>query len=116
MSALSLWDDFEIPPQARRVRITLDLYGRLSAYIPKRPGAYLRISSDRFGLEAGVGRQPAVGPTRSGGCDIRAESPPIPTPAPPRRRGDSCQGSIGMLLVKGAGHAADPVAQDRAAQ
>ncbi|GAA1708671.1 recombinase family protein [Streptomyces yatensis] len=57
MSVLSLWDDLQIPPQAHRSRVTLNLYDQLSAYIPKRPGAYLRISSDRFGLEAGVDRQ-----------------------------------------------------------
>ncbi|MCM2430102.1 recombinase family protein [Streptomyces sp. RKAG337] len=57
MSTLSLWDDFEIPPQARKGGVTLNLYDQLSAYVPKRPGAYLRISSDRFGLEAGVDRQ-----------------------------------------------------------
>ncbi|WP_431048003.1 hypothetical protein ACQUSR_02315 [Streptomyces sp. P1-3] len=45
------------PPQARRGRVTLNLYDQLSAYLPRRPGAYLRISSDRFGLEAGVDRQ-----------------------------------------------------------
>ncbi|MFE3770668.1 recombinase family protein [Streptomyces sp. NPDC059122] len=29
----------------------------MASYLPKRPGAYLRISSDRFGLETGVDRQ-----------------------------------------------------------
>ena len=59
MSALSPsgWDDFVVPPQARRGQVTLNLHDHLSAYIPKRPAAYLRISSDRFGLEAGVDRQ-----------------------------------------------------------
>ncbi|WP_431040748.1 recombinase family protein [Streptomyces sp. P1-3] len=57
MSTLPTWDDFQIPPQARRGRVTLNLYDQLSAYLPRRPGAYLRISSDRFGLEAGVDRQ-----------------------------------------------------------
>jgi len=56
-AALSLWEDFEVPPQARRGQITLNLYDHLAAYVPKRPGAYLRISHDRFGLEAGVDRQ-----------------------------------------------------------
>jgi len=53
MSALSLWDDFEIPPQARRGRVTLNLYDQLSAYASKRPGAYLWFSSARFGRDAG---------------------------------------------------------------
>jgi len=53
----SIWDDFEVPAHARGGRVTLNLYEELSAYRPKRPGAYLRISSDRFGLEAGVDRQ-----------------------------------------------------------
>ncbi|MGR3937707.1 recombinase family protein [Streptomyces sp. BRA346] len=57
MSAAPLRDDFEIPPQARRGRATLNPYDQLTAYIPKRPGAYLRISSGRFDLEAGVDRQ-----------------------------------------------------------
>ncbi|KUJ65565.1 hypothetical protein ACZ90_46490 [Streptomyces albus subsp. albus] len=57
MSTIPAWDDFEIPPQARRGRTTLNLYDQLSVYLPRRPGAYLRISSDRFGLEAGVDRQ-----------------------------------------------------------
>ncbi|MGN5381785.1 hypothetical protein ACQ4WX_46020 [Streptomyces lasalocidi] len=51
------WDDFEIPAHARGGRVTLDLYGGLSKFVPRRPAAYLRISSDRFGLETGVGRQ-----------------------------------------------------------
>lgn len=42
ISAPSLWEDFEIPPQARSGRVTLNLYDQLSAYIPKRPGAYLQ--------------------------------------------------------------------------
>ncbi|MGW2918378.1 hypothetical protein ACWDBF_11000 [Streptomyces angustmyceticus] len=33
------------------------LHDHLATYAPKRPGAHLRISSDRFGLEAGVDRQ-----------------------------------------------------------
>jgi DNA invertase Pin-like site-specific DNA recombinase len=57
MPTLSLWDDIDIPPHARGGTVTLNLYDHLSAYLPKRPGAYLRISSDRFGLEAGVERQ-----------------------------------------------------------
>lgn len=56
-ATLSLWEDFEVPPQARRGQITLNLYDHLAAYVPKRPAAYLRISHDRFGLEAGVDRQ-----------------------------------------------------------
>ncbi|QRX90316.1 recombinase family protein [Streptomyces noursei] len=35
----------------------LNLYDHLASKARKRPGAYLRISSDRFGLEAGVDRQ-----------------------------------------------------------
>ncbi|MCL2733684.1 MAG: recombinase family protein [Actinomycetia bacterium] len=54
---ISTWDDLLIPPQARRRGVTLNLFDQLSAYRPQRPGAYLRISSDRFGLEAGVDRQ-----------------------------------------------------------
>ncbi|GAA0659464.1 hypothetical protein GCM10010193_07920 [Kitasatospora atroaurantiaca] len=54
---ISIWDDFEVPAHARGGRVTLNLYDELSAYRPKRPGAYLRTSSDRFGLEAGVDRQ-----------------------------------------------------------
>lgn len=54
---ISPWDDLLIPPQARRRGVTLNLFDQLSAYCPRRPGAYLRISSDRFGLEAGVDRQ-----------------------------------------------------------
>ncbi|MHA6757850.1 recombinase family protein [Streptacidiphilus sp. PAMC 29251] len=57
MSTLSAWDDFEVPPMARRGQVTLNLHDHLTAYVPKRPAAYLRISSDRFGLEAGVDRQ-----------------------------------------------------------
>ncbi|MDF3291875.1 recombinase family protein [Streptomyces silvisoli] len=53
----SVWEDFEVPAHARGGQVTLNLYDHLAAYAPKRPGAYLRISSDRFGLEAGVDRQ-----------------------------------------------------------
>jgi DNA invertase Pin-like site-specific DNA recombinase len=53
----SVWDDFEVPVEARRGQVTLNLHDHLAAFIPQRPGAYLRISSDRFGLEAGVDRQ-----------------------------------------------------------
>ncbi|MFC6064117.1 recombinase family protein [Streptomyces ochraceiscleroticus] len=52
-----LWEDFEVPAHARGGQVTLNLYDHLARYVPKRPGAYLRISSDRFGLEAGVDRQ-----------------------------------------------------------
>ncbi|GAA5615700.1 hypothetical protein Spla01_06917 [Streptomyces platensis] len=38
-------------------QVTLNLHDHLAAYVPKHPGAYLRFSSDRFGLEAGVDRQ-----------------------------------------------------------
>ncbi|MFB6603549.1 recombinase family protein [Streptomyces noursei] len=51
------WEDFEVPAHARGGQVTLNLYDHLASYLPKRPGAYLRISSDRFGLEAGVDRQ-----------------------------------------------------------
>ncbi|MEU4845797.1 recombinase family protein [Streptomyces gilvosporeus] len=54
---LTVWEDFDIPAHARGGQVTLNLYDHLAAYAPKRPGAYLRISSDRFGLEAGVDRQ-----------------------------------------------------------
>ena len=56
-AAMSLWDDFEVPVQARRGQVTLNLHDHLASYVPKRPAAYLRISSDRYGLEAGVDRQ-----------------------------------------------------------
>jgi DNA invertase Pin-like site-specific DNA recombinase len=55
--ATAVWDDFIVPEQARRGRVTLNLHDHLAAYVPRRPAAYLRISSDRFGLEAGVDRQ-----------------------------------------------------------
>ena len=48
---MSPWDDFEVPVQARRGQITLNLHDHLASYTPKRPAAYLHISSDRFGLE-----------------------------------------------------------------
>jgi len=54
---LFVWDDFEVPVQARRGQVTLSFHDHLATYIPKRPAAYLRISSDRFGLETGVDRQ-----------------------------------------------------------
>ncbi|MEU6172706.1 recombinase family protein [Streptantibioticus parmotrematis] len=57
MSTHTLWDELDIPTQAMGRRITLNLHDQLSAFLPKRPGAYLRISSDRYGLEAGVDRQ-----------------------------------------------------------
>ncbi|MEV6566608.1 hypothetical protein [Streptomyces kronopolitis] len=53
----TVWEDFEVPAHTRGGQVTLNLHGHLSAYAPKRPGAQLRISSDRFGLEAGVDRQ-----------------------------------------------------------
>ncbi|AJT69980.2 hypothetical protein T261_8387 [Streptomyces lydicus] len=56
-AAPTVWEDFEVPAHARGGRVTLNLHDHLAAYAPKRPGAYLRISSDRFGLEAGVDRQ-----------------------------------------------------------
>ena len=55
--ATAVWDDFVVPDDARRGRVTLNLHDHLAAYVPRRPAAYLRISSDRFGLEAGVDRQ-----------------------------------------------------------
>lgn len=57
MSAAPLWDDSELPAHARNGRTTLNPYDELSAFAPKLPDAHLRISSDRFGLEAGVDRQ-----------------------------------------------------------
>ncbi|WP_260640485.1 recombinase family protein [Streptomyces angustmyceticus] len=56
-TAVTVWEDFDVPAHARGGQVTLNLYDHLAAYAPKRPGAYLRISSDRFGLEAGVDRQ-----------------------------------------------------------
>ncbi|MFI9047337.1 recombinase family protein [Streptomyces sp. NPDC053427] len=56
-AATTVWEDFEVPAHARSGQVTVNLHDRLAAYAPKRPGAYLRISSDRFGLEAGVDRQ-----------------------------------------------------------
>jgi DNA invertase Pin-like site-specific DNA recombinase len=56
-TTLSPWDDLTIPPQARGRGVTLNLFDQLSAYVPRRPGAYLWISSDRIGLESGVDRQ-----------------------------------------------------------
>ncbi|PJN35641.1 hypothetical protein CG747_38200 [Streptomyces sp. CB02959] len=53
----AVWEDFDVPAHARGGQVTLNLHDHLAAYAPKRPGAYLRISSDRFGLEAGVDRQ-----------------------------------------------------------
>ena len=40
------WEDLAIPPQARGRGVTLNLFDQLSAYVPQRPGAYVRISSD----------------------------------------------------------------------
>ncbi|WP_198535082.1 recombinase family protein [Streptomyces natalensis] len=56
-AAPTVWEDFDVPAHARGGQVTLNLYDHLAAYAPKRPGAYLRISSDRFGLETGVDRQ-----------------------------------------------------------
>ncbi|MFI9358036.1 hypothetical protein [Streptomyces lydicus] len=56
-AATTVWEDIEIPAHARGGQVTLHLHDHLAAYTPKRPGAYLRISSDHFGLEAGVDRQ-----------------------------------------------------------
>ncbi|MEU8917855.1 site-specific integrase [Streptomyces nigrescens] len=56
-TAVTVWEDFDVPPHAPGDQVTLNLYDHLAAYAPKRPGAYLRISSDRFGLEAGVDHQ-----------------------------------------------------------
>ncbi|MGW9047418.1 recombinase family protein [Streptomyces lydicus] len=56
-AATTVWEDFEIPAHARGGQVTLNLHDHLAAHAPKRPGAYLRISSDHFGLEAGVDRQ-----------------------------------------------------------
>ncbi|MEU7484491.1 hypothetical protein [Streptomyces sp. NPDC042319] len=52
-----LWEDYEAPAHTRGGQVTLNLYDHLAAYAPKHPGAYLRISSDRLGLETGVDRQ-----------------------------------------------------------
>ncbi|MDT0458923.1 hypothetical protein RM550_24940 [Streptomyces sp. DSM 41527] len=56
-AASTVWEDFEVRAHARGGQVTLNLHDHLAAYAPKRPGTYLRISSDRFGLEAGVDRQ-----------------------------------------------------------
>ncbi|WP_411135663.1 hypothetical protein [Streptomyces sp. C10] len=56
-TAVTVWEDFDVPPHAPGDQVTLNLYDHLAAYAPKRPGACLRISSDRFGLEAGVDHQ-----------------------------------------------------------
>ncbi|WP_433854459.1 hypothetical protein [Streptomyces kronopolitis] len=47
-AARTVWEDFEVPVHARGGQVTLNLHDHLAAYAPKRPGAYLRISSDRF--------------------------------------------------------------------
>lgn len=49
--------DILVPPQARGGRVTLHLGDEPAAYLPGRPAAPLRISSDRFGIEAGVDRR-----------------------------------------------------------
>ncbi|MFJ5593457.1 recombinase family protein [Streptomyces noursei] len=51
------WGNLEVGAHARGGQATLNLYDHLASYLPKRPGAYLRISSDRFALKAGVDRQ-----------------------------------------------------------
>ncbi len=51
------WEDFEVPAHTRGGQVTLNLHDHLASYVPKRPGAFLRISSDRFGLETGVDRR-----------------------------------------------------------
>ncbi|MGW8969938.1 recombinase family protein [Streptomyces platensis] len=56
-AAPTVWEGFEVPAHARGGQATLNLHDHLAAYAPKRPGAYLRISSDRIGLEAGVDRR-----------------------------------------------------------
>ncbi|MFF9482741.1 hypothetical protein [Streptomyces sp. NPDC014733] len=40
------WEDFEVPAHARGGQVTLNLHDHLASYLPKRPAAYLRISSD----------------------------------------------------------------------
>jgi hypothetical protein len=55
---LAEWDGVLIPERIRnRGLVTLSLYESLRGYTPQRPGAYLRISFDRFGHEKGVTRQ-----------------------------------------------------------
>lgn len=46
-----------IPPPAQGRGITPNPLDQLSAHLPQRPGARLRISSDRIGLEAGADQQ-----------------------------------------------------------
>ncbi|GAA2340967.1 hypothetical protein SVIO_091150 [Streptomyces violaceusniger] len=102
-SVLSQWDDFQIPPQAHRGRVTLNLYDQLSAYTPKRPGAYLRISSDRFGLEAGVDRK------QEDAEDTRRRLPWGPVARNYKKNDASpqeAQGDPGRRLYQLGGHAA----------
>ena len=55
---LAEWDGVLIPERVRnRGSVTLSLNAALRDFKPLRPGAYLRISFDRFGREKGVTRQ-----------------------------------------------------------
>ncbi|MEV7468865.1 hypothetical protein AB0O20_20500 [Streptomyces kronopolitis] len=57
IAAPTVREDFEVPAHTRDGHVTRKLHHHLAAYAPKRPGAYLRISSDRFRLGASVDRQ-----------------------------------------------------------
>lgn len=55
---LAAWDGVRIPERVRnRGSLVLSLNDALREYKPTRPGVYVRISFDRFGLEKGVTRQ-----------------------------------------------------------
>jgi hypothetical protein len=55
---LAEWDGVLIPERVRnRGSLVLSLNDALREYKPIRPGVYVRISLDRFGLEKGVTRQ-----------------------------------------------------------
>lgn len=55
---LAEWGGVLIPDRVRnRGSLVLSLNDALREYKPSRPGEYVRISFDRFGLEKGVTRQ-----------------------------------------------------------
>lgn len=52
------WDEVTIPERVRnRTSVALAVGGPLGAYIPRRPGCYLRTSRDRQGDEKSIGLQ-----------------------------------------------------------
>jgi hypothetical protein len=96
---MSPWDDFEVPVQARRGQITLNLHDHLASYTPKRPAAYLHISSDRFVLEDADDtrarlRWPQFAKAASPGArahyDRRRETPATGTPPPRETSSTAC--------------------------